>query len=68
MDEFVKKPFSTLSPLKENLNTCKTLTLNIRIIEAYNVPSMVLNGFQDPIYQNIYARHKREKKNRRCEN
>ena len=51
--EFGKKPFPTLNPLKNNLIACKTITLNIKIIEANDVPSMDSNGFSDT-YINLY--------------
>ena len=60
LDEFGKKPFPTLNPLNDNLIACKVMTLNIKIIEANDIPSMDLNGFSDP-YIKLYMLGKKEK-------
>ena len=50
MNDLGVPPFSTLLPLNMNdkLFFCKTLTLNIQVIEAKDVPAMDRNGKSDP--------------------
>ena len=50
MNDFGYPKFSTILPLnaKDKLFFCKNLTLNIKVIEAKDVPSMDRNGKSDP--------------------
>ena len=50
INDYGNNPFKSLLPLKvdENQFLCKTYTLNIKVIEATDVPAMNLNGKSDP--------------------
>ena len=55
INDLGNQPFSSLPPLniKDNLFYCETFTLNIKIIEAKDIPAMDKSGTSDP-YIRLY--------------